>query len=62
MSARKNVQTGFQPVSLDTNFFIYVIYNKHLNNFPINFTIKELIFSSIRIIESKTSNLYTSTK
>lgn len=31
MSARKNVQTGFQPVSLDTNFFIYVIYNKHLN-------------------------------
>ena len=48
MSARKNVQTGFQPVSLDTNFFIYVIYNKHLNNFPINFTIKELIFSSIQ--------------
>lgn len=31
MSARKNVQAGFQPVSLNTNFFIYVIYNKHLN-------------------------------
>lgn len=26
----------------------FTIYNKHLNNFPINFTIKELIFSSIQ--------------